>query len=259
MAVASYRGHITLTEHLQRVNQTYQPNLVDDAESWEARVLEAQAVSTSEIINEGRTEQKTIEVARNASEWLDRLTAAFYADCMPRLACKEGCSYCCSVPVDVSAPEVFAIAEHLKATRSKDELDALRHRIDDYLERHAGLSHQDRRMARVVCPLLESNRCSIYRVRPLSCRGWNSYDVEQCKRDYEAPVKAGGIEVFAPQFKAAQAVKKGVRVALEAAGLEHKKMNLVAALKIALETEDTLKRWLSGEGVFREAEEQAVS
>ena len=244
---------------MRRAKQLYRPDLVGDAKSWEGTVLEAQAVSTSEIVHEGRTERKTIEVARNAFEWLDRLTADFHADCTPRLACKEGCSYCCSVPVDVSAPEVFAIVELLEAVKSRDDLDALRRRIDDYLERHAGMSLEERRGARVACPLLEDNRCSIYRARPLSCRGWNSYDVEKCRRDYEAPMKAGGVEVFAPQFKAAQAVKKGLRAALEAAGLEHRKMNLAAALQIALETEDALKQWLAGEAVFRDAEESTIS
>ena len=111
---------------MRRVKQAYRPDLVGDAKSWEGTVLEAQAVSTSEIVHEGRTEQKTMEVARNAFEWLDRLTADFHADCTPRLACREGCSYCCSVPVDVSPPEVFAIVELLEAVKSRDDLDALR-------------------------------------------------------------------------------------------------------------------------------------
>jgi Fe-S-cluster containining protein len=202
---------------MQRAQGTYRPDLVEDATSWEGKVLKAQAVSTAAIIIEGRTEEKTLELAQNAFEWLDRLTENFYAEFTPQLDCKEGCSYCCSVPVDVSAPEVFAIVDCLKATKSVDDIHALRHRIDEYLNRHSDMSPKERRRARVACPLLENNECSIYRARPLACRGWNSYDVERCRRDFEAP------------------------------------------LQIALDTEDALEQWLSGEAVFRDAEETTNS
>ena len=47
------------------------------------------------------------------------------------LACVEGCSYCCrGTPVLVSAPEALALAAHLRLTRTPDELETLRARVD---------------------------------------------------------------------------------------------------------------------------------
>jgi hypothetical protein len=40
-----------------------------------------------------------------------------------------GCSWCCAIPVDVSAPEAVNIADHLRRTLSTDRYAALLERV----------------------------------------------------------------------------------------------------------------------------------
>ena len=45
------------------------------------------------------------------------------------VACRAGCSWCCAIPVDVSAPEAVNIADHLRRTLSTDRDAALLERV----------------------------------------------------------------------------------------------------------------------------------
>ena len=45
------------------------------------------------------------------------------------VACRAGCSWCCAIPVDVSAPEAVNIADHLRRTLSTDRYAALLERV----------------------------------------------------------------------------------------------------------------------------------
>lgn len=64
--------------------------------------------------------------------------------------CKQGCSYCCHIPVSVSALEL----EYMK-TRGKNFLAQI------------GPSPSDSNNA---CPFLSNETCSIYEIRPFFCR-----------------------------------------------------------------------------------------
>src|SRR5262249_59809588 len=55
-------------------------------------------------------------------------------------ACRAGCAHCCHQAVGVTPPEVFAIFDHLRATRTAAELEAVVARIraaDDRTHRSA--------------------------------------------------------------------------------------------------------------------------
>jgi hypothetical protein len=112
------------------------------------------------------------------------------------------------------------------------------------------------------CPFLEDARCSIYEVRPLSCRGTNSMDASACERnlrDAEARAAfvagAASVPCYLEPFRAFHAVTAGLQLALdELHGLEVLPLELTAATRIlADDPEGVAEQWLGGKDPFAAA------
>jgi Fe-S-cluster containining protein len=92
--------------------------------------------------------------------------------------CAAGCSACCYDVAWVLQPEVDEIAERVRSMpTAKRERAVERTRAWLAGMRAAGLDPDDVRpdlrtyhRARLACPLLEDDRCTVYDLRPLSCR-----------------------------------------------------------------------------------------
>lgn len=108
------------------------------------------------------------------------------------ISCRKGCAACCRMLVPLSAPEAFALREHvgqLPTDRRTHLLNRL-HDTKDHLKR-AGLwdrmsdvaeaskqvsdeeldpINQSYYTLRIPCPYLENELCSIYEARPAACR-----------------------------------------------------------------------------------------
>ncbi len=163
--------------------------------------------------------------------------------------CKEGCAWCCHFPVAVSAAEVIRIGEHLRASRSPEQLATLRSRAIEADERRRGGDARAR--TSTPCPLLENGRCIAYDVRPLSCRGCNSFDARACERHYWSG--RGTMPVHAAQHEIHSSVFAGLIHGLRDAALDAQPLELVAALRVALERPDAASRWLKGASAFEGA------
>jgi uncharacterized protein len=169
----------------------------------------------------------------------------------PRVACKQGCAWCCYMKVEVSAPEVFRLAQHLRETMSQIELVSLVSRVRTAWHLTAKLSPSEQVLAGVPCPLLDvpTKTCIGYSFRPFSCRAWNSTDAAGCERATKRP------NVVTPnnnaQTLASRSVAYGLHVGFSVVGnLDLNVYDLYGALLIALEQEDAIGRWLGGESVF---------
>ncbi len=158
----------------------------------------------------------------DSAELAVRLTDALRGESTlhERIACQAGCGWCCHVHVVVSAAEALRVTRFLSETR---------------------------------CALLEDFSCSVHPVRPLRCRSWSSLDVERCKVEYERP-RSGNLEIENVQWEVTRAVAAGVAEGIGAAGLDGERLELTAAIRIALETPDAEARWLAGEPIFAGAE-----
>jgi hypothetical protein len=199
--------------------------------------------ATVEILREARTAEKLDELADNALSFADSMLAGLLPNLPPErpLACKEGCSWCCVLLVQTTIPEVLRIARHLRQTLTEVQVHDLLRKIDDALaERQQG--------RRVPCPLLQAERCCVYSVRPLNCWGWNSHDAQRCQ--VYAETGRGSTPVYLPQKEIADGVSHGVIQGLGQVGLSGQSVELLSALKIALETPDSEKRYLAGERIF---------
>jgi uncharacterized protein len=143
--------------------------------------------------------------------------------------------------VDVLTPEAFRIAAHLKQTRSPAELSELVYRL--------GAHGQDDFGTR-PCVFLDQGRCSIYEVRPMVCRGYNSLSKERCEAFYhDASVDLKGTKDRVAG-RLAEAIEDGVIAGLNALGLDAQWYELSNAVLRAFETTDGPARWARGEAVL---------
>jgi Fe-S-cluster containining protein len=168
------------------------------------------------------------------------------------LACRAGCSFCCrSLLVEASPPEIFALAARIDALPAARRAD-VQARIRAADDATRGLSVAQRVAARVPCPLLEDDRCSVYDSRPLSCRAAVSLDAGACESSFNGvPAKVPMPRAF---MDALGDSVRGLGAALARIGLPLRGYELNAALRVAVETKDAATRWQAGEDVFAPAE-----
>ncbi len=200
---------------------------------------------------------RTVDIA----EWLLDELSKHDIQGLDRIACRAGCAWCCYQQVGITAAQALHIAQALRSGDADVTLDETLARIAALDDRIRGLSARDRLKTGLPCAFLKNDRCMIYAVRPFACRGANSVDAEFCRRTVEDtdPVEAewqrtGGQEwIHAAPFEAMQAVQEGLRDGLTDAGLPDERLELTAAVRIALETPDAEQRWRDGEDIFAPA------
>lgn len=197
------------------------------------------------------TLSQVFEVVAQATDTAERVTERVKALAPPPepIACRAGCGWCCSLRVAVTPPEALRIAAFLRENLSDDELADLQQRLAETEGRTRGLDWPEHVALGIPYPLLVEESCSIHPVRPLSCRGYNSVDVGRC-RQYAARPGSVTIPVYTPQQEIAAGLRAGLAAGLEAVGLQGEFGELVAGLRLVLETPDVGERWLSGERVF---------
>lgn len=232
-------------------------------EQWQNDVAVAAASTAHGMLAEGHTLEQAVALGRNAMAGTSKIADGALARSAERPpACRAGCAHCCHQAVGVTPPEVFAIYEHLRATRAAAALAVVVGRIRDADDRTRGLSPAARLSPDLPCPFLEDARCSIYEVRPLSCRGTNSLDAAACERTLRDPearaaLLAGreSIPCYREPIRAFHAVTAGVQLALDQLhGLEAQPLELTAAMRIIADDPDGVPAaWLGGKDPFAAA------
>lgn len=188
---------------------------------------------TADGLRDGVSLTRLIDTAADLARYTDDAIAIVRDEYRPRLDCKEGCSYCCQKPgVLVTPAELLRIIKHVSALDEAD-LASVAQRARAYVEQLAGRSFDAPTSESFPCPLLRDNRCSVYDIRPLTCRGYNSTSVEACKGAHASP------EVMVPLFALIKDVADGATIgtatALRAIGVNDALVDLGTALAIALE------------------------
>ena len=232
-------------------------------EPWENELALATASTTYELMKEAYAPEGAAAVGRNAMAETSTMAEGVIAQSPDRPpACGAGCAHCCHQTVGVTAPEVFAIHDHLRATRTPVELDAFAERLRAVDDRTRGMATLDRVSPDFPCPFLVDNRCSIYEARPLACRGTNSLDASACERSLHDPATraaflAGTVKVpcYLEPMRAFHAVTAGLQLAIDQLlGLEATQLELTAAMRIMIDNPDTVpQHWLGGKNPFAAA------
>ena len=135
----------------------------------------------------------------------------------PPLACASGCAACCHLYVQVPPGIARMMADHITARFSPAERDALHGRLE--IAAAAARDTTDPAKLRHRCPLLgDDNRCTVYDVRPLSCRAFTSRSVAHCNDVVFGDVADGsGVEQNAAHYR----IHMEATFALEQAARQH--------------------------------------
>ncbi len=207
-------------------------------------------LKTVEVLKTGRTPLNLIEVANDAATLATEEIEEFKKSSpAPRLACKEGCDWCCYLTVGTCVPEVVNILQYLRQHLSHDEFGRFQERVVAFDNQKRAMRPGEREAAHLPCPLLVNHRCTAYPVRPLTCRGFNSSDARKCELFLEEGNRIR-VPVYTPQLRLNTFVLDGLRAGLTESRLKGDLLELTAALRIALEVPDAIERWLAGESVF---------
>lgn len=215
--------------------------MLSDEERTELQeaVDSVQGVAAAHLEN-AHSAQHAIAFVSNLHRGVDRV----FQDVLDKgqdIACKTGCSYCCSVRVHATEPEIFLIAAQLRE-RPADQLKIVLNRLKDHAAVASLVSTANHRTA---CPFLENSLCSIYPVRPAACRKAHSLDAQPCQK----------ISAELPQslniLLKSEALMKGTAQAYQQVGLPASSHELGQSVLLAL-TDDSLQpRWHAGESVFK--------
>ena len=161
-------------------------------------------------------------------------------------------------PVAASAPEVLAIATFVRERFDEERQAALDRRVEANISATEGMDMSQRDRVRLDCPFLEAGKCTVYEVRPIACRGYSSYSVEDCREDYEHP--GTGVEVHTNGLRELVfgAIREGLAIACKSASVEHRLLELVRAYKIASEDSTLAETWRSRPEAFETATGESV-
>jgi len=220
----------------------------------EMEARRAARLQTVALLQSQRTPLPVVELAQQAVQVAEAAIRDAMTHDPPRAeaACREGCAWCCYKTVGTAAPEVLRIAAYLRQTLSAEEFRVAQERAAQLAEQRRGLQRDQRSRANLPCALLVDQRCSAYPVRPLTCRGYNSSDAQQCEQSLELGRKVV-VPNYAPQQRLTTFVLDGLRAGVAATRRQGDLLELTAALRIALTLPDVEARWLAGEAVFASA------
>ena len=177
----------------------------------------------------------------------EQLLDTALAESGARLACREGCAYCCHFKVDVRADEALAIADFVRTRLD----DATRQTVLAAAERNAAtiraLTPQQHLTTNLKCCFLIEGRCSIYAARPFACRNFHATDVSGCIRLFNEPENLDVPDSFvAPVHERGAGHREGRQVAVLEAGLDVRAYDLTTAFLEALSNGSTGKRLRQG-------------
>ena len=175
------------------------------------------------------------------------------------LACCAGCTWCCYFSVDVRAVEVFRILEFVEQSFTAEEKARVYTEVRTNAAALENLDDNARMSRNVKCPFLSEGRCTIYAVRPQSCRNYHATDVTGCQQSYENPDDAEIDPDFAPYvYQAGGAHVEAFSAAMREAGYDVSAYELNCALDAALSDPRAHERFESRQRPFTQLRGEEV-
>lgn len=161
-----------------------------------------------------------------------RLAAAQDA---PTLACKAGCFWCCYFTVDVRPVEALRIVEFMRAAFPAGDRARITAEIETNRAAFAKLDEEARARTNTKCPFLHLGRCTIYPVRPQTCRNYHATNAAGCQKAFEEPDNDDIDPEFAPKvYQSGGAHVEAFAVAMSAAGYDMHAYELNGAIAATL-------------------------
>jgi Fe-S-cluster containining protein len=199
----------------------------------------------------------SVDAAVALSDGFSREIMARNIPDLNRIACSHGCAWCCHYQVGVTAPQALHIAAKLKEGAGTRSLSEQREKLAALDRRTRGLNAAKRLKARLGCAFLDrNNSCTIYAFRPFGCRGANSVDADACKAFVEGTASQKTREqnwLHKVPYETQRDLQDGFHMGALENGLRDDRLELTAAIIVALDTPNATERWIAGEDVFKDA------
>jgi len=195
------------------------------------------------------TPAKVYDAVRNAFTLVDQ----HFAEAQTSVACRAGCAWCCHQAIMTTVPEVFLIASQVKKRFPPEEQAALRQRLETNVAAYRRQGPEQYNRANHPCAFLQPHgQCCIYDIRPLTCRGYHSTDVNACRQAYERQIPISPAVIPQNLLAPAMGMAHGLALGAGEAGWAPTQIDLQTGILIALETPDATQQWLHGREIFRE-------
>ena len=183
---------------------------------------------------------------------LDEVIDASLAGHAVKVACTRGCSFCCSLQVQVQPHETFTLAAWLRKHFGAERLAEVTARLRANAAKTRAMGDETRKRSNLVCALLgDDGACTAYEARPAQCRRFHSTRLEVCKASFADPADDS---VQSPAHPAvthnADVIITQAQHAVRAAGLDAAPMDMNLALLEALDNPKALRRWRDGKKAF---------
>jgi len=143
-------------------------------------------------------------MSNNEINEICKFFTAFYSDVDDSVkqfenTCKKGCSYCCCQAIEILYIEKFLIESFIHSQLKKDQFNTIKKNINNWLD-YFQANTPDKEVIsvddyynnfrikigddKIPCPFLINDLCSIYHVRPLTCRAhFINKSPLTCKKD----------------------------------------------------------------------------
>ena len=195
-----------------------------------------------------RLEAAVVKFHRRVDEVIDASIAGHAV----KVACTRGCSFCCSIQVQVQPHETFTLAAWLRRHSSAERLAEVTARLRDNAAKTRAMGDAARKRSNLACALLgDDGACTAYEARPAQCRRFHSTRLEVCKASYANPADDS---VESPAHPAvthnADVIITQARHAVRDAGLDATPMDMNLALLDALDNPKAWRRWRDGKKPF---------
>lgn len=170
-------------------------------------------------------------------------------------ACRKGCSWCCWQRVTCTAPEVFRVAEWMRANSGRAGVPTLATIVAAEAAAAAGTPQALPGAAGVgaerrPCALLIDDACGVHPGRPIPCRAVLSMSAEACRKAMVDPATAEPVPLVMSGMNAAEVVRTLMCAAVATKGLSDAGYDLQQALLVVLPDPTAEARWLAGEDVL---------
>ncbi len=101
------------------------------------------------------------------------------------------------------------------------------------------------------CPFLgEKGLCSIYEVRPLVCRTYHTFDVNECRQVWLNPMKQLDVTMVTEPCDTRDALSDALEEACRKLKIPVEQIELISGVLVALDNPDAATEWRQGEDIF---------
>jgi Fe-S-cluster containining protein len=161
--------------------------------------------------------------------------------------------------VDVRAVEVFEILDFIERSFTSEEKARVYAEVRANSVALKNLSEGERATRNLKCPFLNDGRCTVYAVRPQTCRNYHATNVAGCRQSYEEPDNLDIDPDFAPGvYQAGVAHVEAVSTAMDDAGYDVNAYELNCAFDAALSEPGARERFESKSKPFAGLSGEAV-